>query len=263
MKIKPKKSLGQNFLSDKNIIKSIVDIGNIKNNNVIIEIGPGTGNLTEFILKKKPKKFFVIEKDSNLVKLLYERFNNKLNIINEDVLKFKLNIISKEKFIIYGNLPYNISTQILTKWIKDREKFESCKKLILMFQKEVANRIIAKTNSKNYGRLSIIANWRLDVKKEFDISSNSFFPKPKVDSTLLSFIPKRKYFNINNPENLEKITKIFFNQRRKMIKNPLKQIFKNPDIVVEKLNLDVNLRPQNLSPLNYFEITKEYEDLAN
>ena len=263
MKIKPKKSLGQNFLSDKNIIKSIVDIGNIKNNNVIIEIGPGTGNLTEFILKKKPKKFFVIEKDSNLVKLLYERFNNKLNIINEDVLKFKLNIISKEKFIIYGNLPYNISTQILTKWIKDREKFESCKKLILMFQKEVANRIIAKTNSKNYGRLSIIANWRLDVKKEFDISSNSFFPKPKVDSTLLSFIPKRKYYNINNPENLEKITKIFFNQRRKMIKNPLKQIFKNPDIVVEKLNLDVNLRPQNLSPLNYFEITKEYEDLAN
>tara|TARA_B100000378_G_scaffold277157_1_gene276705 strand:- start:131 stop:922 length:792 start_codon:yes stop_codon:yes gene_type:complete len=263
MKIKPKKSLGQIFLSDKNIIKSIVDIGNIKNNNVIIEIGPGTGNLTEFILKKKPKKFFVIEKDSNLVKLLYERFNNKLNIINKDVLKFKLNIISKEKFIIYGNLPYNISTQILTKWIKDREKFESCKKLILMFQKEVANRIIAKTNSKNYGRLSIIANWRLDVKKEFDISSNSFFPKPKVDSTLLSFIPKRKYYNINNPENLEKITKIFFNQRRKMIKNPLKQIFKNPDIVVEKLNLDVNLRPQNLSPLNYFEITKEYEDLAN
>ena len=263
MKIKPKKSLGQIFLSDKNIIKSIVDIGNIKNNNVIIEIGPGTGNLTEFILKKKPKKFFAIEKDSNLVKLLYERFNNKLNIINKDVLKFKLNIISKEKFIIYGNLPYNISTQILTKWITDREKFESCKKLILMFQKEVANRIIAKTNSKNYGRLSIISNWRLDVKKEFDISSNSFFPKPKVDSTLLSFIPKRKYFNINNPENLEKITKIFFNQRRKMIKNPLKQIFKNPDIVIEKLNLDINLRPQNLSPLNYFEITKEYEDLAN
>ena len=205
----------------------------------------------------------MIEKDSNLVKLLYERFNNKINIINNDVLNFKLNIISKEKFIIYGNLPYNISTQILAKWITDREKFESCKKLILMFQKEVANRIIAKPNSKNYGRLSIISNWRLDVKKEFDISSNSFFPKPKVDSTLLSFIPKRKYYNINNPENLEKITKIFFNQRRKMIKNPLKQIFKKPDMILEKLKLDINLRPQNLSPLIYFKITKEYEDLAN
>ena len=263
MKIRPKKSLGQNFLSDKNVIKSIVKIGNIKNNNTILEIGPGTGNLTEFILKKKPKNFFVIEKDYNLVKFLYEKFDNKINIINKDVLNFELNAISKEKIIVYGNLPYNISTQILTKWITDKKKFESCKKLILMFQKEVADRIIAKTNSKNYGRLSIISNWRMDVKKEFDINPNCFFPKPKVDSTLLSFEPKKKYFHLKNPNNLEKITKVFFNQRRKMIKNPLKQIFKNPYIIVQKLKLDTNLRPQNLSPLNYFEITKEYEDLVS
>ena len=263
MKIRPKKSLGQNFLSDKNVIKSIVKIGNIKNNNTILEIGPGTGNLTEFILKKKPKNFFVIEKDYNLVKFLYEKFDNKINIINKDVLNFELNAISKEKIIVYGNLPYNISTEILTKWITDKKKFESCKKLILMFQKEVADRIIAKTNSKNYGRLSIISNWRMDVKKEFDINPNCFFPKPKVDSTLLSFEPKKKYFNLKNPNNLEKITNVFFNQRRKMIKNPLKQIFKNPYIIVQKLKLDTNLRPQNLSPLNYFEITKEYEDLVS
>ena len=263
MKIRPKKSLGQNFLSDKNIIKSIVEIGNIKNNNTILEIGPGTGNLTEFILKKKPKNFFVIEKDYNLVKFLYEKFDNKINIINKDVLNFELNTISKEKIIVYGNLPYNISTEILIKWITDNKKFESCKKLILMFQKEVADRIIAKTNSKNYGRLSIISNWRMDVKKEFDINPNCFFPKPKVDSTLLSFEPKKKYFHLKNPNNLEKITKVFFNQRRKMIKNPLKQIFKNPYIIVQKLKLDTNLRPQNLSPLNYFEITKEYEDLVS
>ena len=263
MKIRPKKSLGQNFLSDKNVIKSIVEIGNIKNNNAILEIGPGTGNLTEFILKKKPKNFFVIEKDCNLVKFLYEKFDNKINIINKDVLNFELNAISKEKIIVYGNLPYNISTEILIKWITDNKKFESCKKLILMFQKEVADRIIAKTNSKNYGRLSIISNWRMDVKKEFDINPNCFFPKPKVDSTLLSFEPKKKYFNLKNPNNLEKITRVFFNQRRKMIKNPLKQIFKNPYIIVQKLKLDTNLRPQNLSPLNYFEITKEYENLVN
>ena len=263
MKIRPKKSLGQNFLSDKNIIKSIVEIGNITDNNTVLEIGPGTGNLTEFILKKKPKSFFVIEKDYNLVKLLYEKFNNKINIINKDVLNFELNEVLKEKIIIYGNLPYNISTEILIKWITDSKKFESCKKLILMFQKEVADRIIAKTNSKKYGRLSIISNWRMDIKKEFDISPNCFFPKPKVDSTLLSFEPKKKYFNIKKPYNLEKITKVFFNQRRKMIKNPLKQIFKKPDMISEKLKLDINLRPQNLSPLIYFKITKEYEDLAN
>ena len=263
MKIRPKKSLGQNFLSDKNIIKSIVEIGNIEDNNTVLEIGPGTGNLTEFILKKKPKSFFVIEKDYNLVKLLYEKFNNKINIINKDVLNFELNEVLKEKIIVYGNLPYNISTEILIKWITDSKKFESCEKLILMFQKEVADRIIAKTNSKKYGRLSIISNWRMDIKKEFDISPNCFFPKPKVDSTLLSFEPKKKYFNIKNSYNLEKITKVFFNQRRKMIKNPLKQIFKKPDMILEKLKLDINLRPQNLSPLIYFKITKEYEDLAN
>ena len=263
MKIKAKKSLGQNFLIDKNIIKSIVNIGDVKKNNVILEVGPGTGNLTEYILKKNPKKIFVIEKDSNLVNLLNGKFSDKINILNKDVLKFDLNNISKEKIIIFGNLPYNISTKILTQWITTSEKFKCYKKLILMFQKEVADRILAKTNSRNYGRLSIISNWRLNIKKEFNISPQCFFPKPKVDSTLLSFVPKKEFYYIKNPENLEKITRIFFNQRRKMIKNPLKQIFKNPEKVAINFKLNLNLRPQNLSPLTYFNITREYERLSN
>ena len=263
MKIKAKKSLGQNFLIDKNIIKSIVNVGDVKKNNVILEVGPGTGNLTEYILKKNPKKIFVIEKDSNLVNLLNGKFSDKINILNKDVLKFDLNNISKEKIIIFGNLPYNISTKILTQWITTPEKFKCYKKLILMFQKEVADRILAKTNSRNYGRLSIISNWRLNIKKEFNISPQCFFPKPKVDSTLLSFVPKKEFYYIKNPENLEKITRIFFNQRRKMIKNPLKQIFKNPEKVAVNFKLNVNLRPQNLSPLTYFNITREYERLSN
>ena len=263
MKIKAKKSLGQNFLIDKNIIKSIVNVGDVKKNNVILEVGPGTGNLTEYILKKNPKKIFVIEKDSNLVNLLNGKFSDKINILNKDVLKFDLNNISKEKIIIFGNLPYNISTQILTQWITTHEKFKCYKKLILMFQKEVADRILAKTNSRNYGRLSIISNWRLNIKKEFNISPQCFFPKPKVDSTLLSFVPKKEFYYIKNPENLEKITRIFFNQRRKMIKNPLRQIFKNPEKVAINFKLDLNLRPQNLNPLTYFNITREYERLSN
>ena len=263
MKIKAKKSLGQNFLIDKNIIKSIVNVGDIKKNNVILEVGPGTGNLTEYILKKNPKKIFVIEKDSNLVNLLNGKFSDKINILNKDILKFDLNNISKEKIIIFGNLPYNISTKILTQWITTPEKFKCYKKLILMFQKEVADRILAKTNSRNYGRLSIISNWRLNIKKEFNISPQCFFPKPKVDSTLLSFVPKKEFYYIKNPENLEKITRIFFNQRRKMIKNPLRQIFKNPEKVAANFKLNLNLRPQNLSPLTYFNITREYERLSN
>ena len=263
MKIKVKKSLGQNFLTDKNVIKSIVDIGIIEDNDVILEVGPGTGNLTEFIFKKNPKQIYAIEKDYNLVNFLNEKFEGKIEIINEDILNFKINNISDEKFIIYGNLPYNISTQILTQWIVDHKQFASIKKLILMFQKEVANRIIAKINSKNYGRLSIISNWKLNIKKEFDINPKSFFPKPKVDSTLLSFVPRKDFFHIKKPANLEKITRIFFNQRRKMIKNPLRQIFKDPDQIAEKLKLNINLRPQNLSPKNYFDITTEYENLNN
>ena len=263
MKIKARKSLGQNFLIDKNIIKSIVNVGDVKKNNVILEVGPGTGNLTEYILKKNPKKIFVIEKDSNLVNLLNGKFSDKINILNKDILKFDLNNISKEKIIIFGNLPYNISTKILTQWITTPEKFKCYKKLILMFQKEVADRILAKTNSRNYGRLSIISNWRLNIKKEFNISPQCFFPKPKVDSTLLSFVPKKEFYYIKNPENLEKITRIFFNQRRKMIKNPLKQIFENPEKVATNFKLNVNLRPQNLSPLTYFNITREYERLSN
>ena len=263
MEIKVKKSLGQNFLTDKNIIKSIVDVGFITDNDVILEVGPGTGNLTEFIFKKNPKQIYAIEKDYNLVNFLNEKFEGKIKIINEDILNFKINNVSNEKFIIYGNLPYNISTQILTQWIVDQQQFSSIKKLILMFQKEVANRIIAKINSKNYGRLSIISNWKLNIKKEFDINPKSFFPKPKVDSTLLSFVPRKDFFHIKKPANLEKITRIFFNQRRKMIKNPLRQIFKDPDQIAEKLKLNINLRPQNLSPKNYFDITTEYENLNN
>ena len=261
--INPKKSLGQNFLTDKNIINIIVDRGNINKKDIILEVGPGTGSLTEKILSKNPKKVFAIEKDKYLSKDLSEKFKEKLIIINEDILKFDEKKLSNQPMIVFGNLPYNISTQIFIKWIKLINLNKTFKKLILMFQKEVAERIIAKKNTKNYGRLSIISNWRLDIKNEFDISKNCFFPKPKVESTLLSFLPKVDYFKIKNPKNLEKITRVFFNQRRKMIKNPLRQIFKNPELVAKKIKLNLNLRPQNLSPLDYYKLTREYENLTN
>ena len=136
---------------------------------IVLEIGPGTGNLTSYILKKKPKKFCVIEKDEQLVTYLREKFNNQLSIINNDVLKIDEANLFKEKVIVFGNLPYNISTEILSKWIKNLKNNFWFDCLVLMFQKEVADRIIAEFNSKNYGRLSIIANWKLDIKKIVDI----------------------------------------------------------------------------------------------
>ena len=263
MKIRAKKSLGQNFLIDKNIIEKIINVGNILSNSSVLEIGAGTGNLTEYILKKKPKKIFVIEKDENLVIKIKQRFKEKINIINKDVLKVEENTICSDKLIVFGNLPYNISTQILSKWIVNDCQNIWYEKYIFMFQKEVADRILAKKDTKNYGRLSILTNWKLDVKKMFNINSSCFLPKPNIQSTLLMFTPKKSFLKLKNSKNLEIITRTFFNQRRKKIKKPLNQLFKNSNKITKKLKLDVNLRPQNLAPEIYYEIAKEYEKLRN
>ncbi len=262
MQVKPKKSLGQNFLIDNNIIEKISSITEVTNKE-ILEVGPGTGNLTSFLLKKKPQKFFALEKDKNLYSLLASKFENKVEIKNLDVLKTDLNKISKKKLIVFGNLPYNISTEIICNWIISLKKDPWFDELILMFQKEVAERIIAEENTSNYGRLSILCNWRLNVEKKFDISPNCFFPKPKVESTVLHFTLKKSYELFENPRNLELLTRIFFNQRRKMIKNPMQQLFNNYLQISQKLNLDLKMRPQNLSLNQYFELVKEYEKLRS
>ena len=259
----PKKSLGQNFLNDKNIIDIIVNTADIKKNDIVLEVGPGTGNLTEKILSKNPKKIFAVEKDTFLANKLNDKFKEKVNLINEDILIIDEKKYSNEPMIVFGNLPYNISTQILVKWIRYNNLNNIFKKFILMFQKEVAERIIAKTNSKNYGRLAVLSSWKLKIKKIIDVSPKSFYPVPKVKSTILLIEPKKEYFNLKNTKNLEHITNIFFNQRRKMIKKPLNILFKNSKEISKKLNIDINDRPQNLSSLKYFELCREYESLGS
>ena len=259
MKILPKRNLGQNFLIDENILNIITELGNINNEDLVLEVGPGTGNLTQKILEKKPKNFTVIEKDKKLVDFLKKKFNKKIDIINEDMLKFSYEKNLNKRIIVFGNLPYNISTQILSKWIKIKKLENFCKKFILMFQKEVADRIIAKDNSKNYGRLSIISNWKMNVKKIMDIDPKSFKPIPKVKSSILTFEPKKNYYKIQDGKNLEHITNVFFNQRRKMIKKPMKVLFKDFEEISKELSLDLNLRPQNLSNLTYYKICSMYE----
>ena len=260
MPIIKKKSLGQNFLIDRSILEKIVDTVDFQNKEVL-EIGPGSGNLTTYILKKNPKKLHVIEKDDDLALLLREKFNDEINIINDDVLKISEKNISVEKLTVFGNLPYNISTEILSKWIVNLGKNFWFENLILMFQKEVADRIIAQCNTSKYGRLSILSNWKLNIKKIIDIKPESFSPRPKIDSSLLLFTPKLDFFEINDPKNLEMITRIFFSQRRKMLKKPFNQVFKNSKNISEKFNIDLNLRPQNLTPEVYFNLVKEYENL--
>ena len=259
--IKAKKSLGQNFLIDANILKKIISLIKIENKSVL-EIGPGTGNLTTHILKSTPKKLIVIEKDKNLVVHLKKKFKDKIVIINDDILRINEKNLDEEKLVVFGNLPYNISTEILAKWILnlDSKKFWF-DKLILMFQKEVADRIISNFNSSKYGRLSILANWKLDINKVCDIKPSSFSPKPKIDSSLLLFKPKEVFYQFRNPKNLEKVTRVFFNQRRKKLKTPFNILFNKNLNVQKKLKIDLNLRPHNLKQEIYYELTKEYENL--
>ena len=258
--IKAKKSLGQNFLIDDKIINTIVSTVPITEKSVL-EVGPGTGNLTSFILKKNPKEFIVIEKDNELSLNLKNKFNNKIKIINDDILKIDETTLFNEKVIVFGNLPYNISTEILSKWITNLKNNFWFDSLILMFQKEVADRIIAEFNTSNYGRLSIICNWKLNIKKICDIKPEAFFPKPKIDSSLLLFLPKKNFVNINNPNNLEKVTRVFFNQRRKMLRKPYNQLFNGDQRILNKLKIDLNLRPQNLNLDTYYKLAYEYENL--
>jgi len=260
--IKAKKSLGQNFLIDREILEKIVSITDIANKDVL-EIGPGSGNLTTYILKQKPKKLYVVEKDDELAILLKEKFDTEIEIINDDILKISEDKISDKKLSVFGNLPYNISTEILSRWILNIGSNFWFESLVLMFQKEVADRIISEFNNSKYGRLSILSSWKLNVEKIIDIKPQSFSPRPKIDSSLLLFTPKKKFFELKDPKNLEKITRIFFSQRRKMLKKPFNQVFTNGKEVAEKFGIDLNLRPQNLEPETYFKLVKEYEDLRS
>ena len=258
--IRAKKSLGQNFLIDKNIIDKIISTVPITDNE-ILEVGPGTGNLTKEILKNNPSKIYLIEKDTFLAKNLEEIIDERVKIFNEDILKFDEYSLSNNKIIVFGNLPYNISTEILSTWITNLKNDYWFSDLVLMFQKEVADRIIAEFNTSTYGRLSILANWRLNINKICDISPESFSPKPKIQSTLIHFTPKKKFIEIKDPINLEKITRIFFSHRRKMLKKPFNQIFNGNLDLIKKFNLDLNLRPQNIDFDTYYKLTIEYEKL--
>ena len=164
--------------------------------------------------------------------------------------------------VIFGNLPYNISTQILAKFIKVRKWPPFFKKIIFMFQKEVADRILAKTNTKQYGRIAVLTNFRLKIEESFNISRNCFFPKPSVDSKIIVFKPQEKIkYNIKDVSNLEKITNIIFSSKRKMINKPFSKIFKDYKSAAKYLKISLNLRPSELSNNDYYRIAEFYEKI--
>ena len=249
-----KKNFGQHFLKDRKILERISEINDLKKKNVI-EIGPGSGNLTEFILKKKPKKLILVEKDKSLepyLKKFKKKYPSLLEIIFEDAQNLELNKLVSNKITLIGNLPYIISTTLIINWLKYIDSFES---IIVMVQKEVADRLTAKFSSKDYGRLSVLVQLHSKIKKILDIDPSKFHPKPKVFSSVIELIPKKKrefdYLKI------DQTLKICFLQRRKTLRNNIKKL----NISLEKIELiessgiDLNLRPQDLKIENYLKLS--------
>ncbi len=255
-----KKSLGQNFLIDNNIIRKIINLSQIENNN-ILEIGPGKGSLTKEILKRKPKSLILIEKDNSLFNSLKKEYKNnkKIKLYCEDFLKFKVEKIKEKEIIVFGNLPYNISSQILIKFLRLNNLNENFKELTFMFQKELGEKIIGKYTTSHYGRLSIIRNYKLKILKKFLVSNNCFYPKPTIKSMVIKFKPKNtNEIKIKNILNLEKITNILFSNKRKMINKGLRKILSRDKLgLISDIRLD--LRPMNIKPEIYYKIAELYE----
>ena len=213
------------------------------------------------ILRRKPKSLSIIEKDKNLadnLKISYKK-NKNVKVYEEDILKFNIEKIVYEDSIIFGNLPYNISSQILVKLLKFKFWPPKFNNLILMFQKELGDKIIGKFNTNGYGRLSILSNYKLKLLKKFFISPNCFFPRPKVTSVVLHLKPiVNKSFKIKNIKNLEEVTNIMFSNKRKMIKKNIKKVVNDEEIKTIK-DLNLNHRPSEVKPEIYYKITEFYE----
>ena len=252
--IEIKKKLGQNFIFDINLTDKIV-MKSEPLSSTIIEIGPGPGGLTRSILKKNPCKLFAVDKDHQsqlMLKQLKEIYKDKLQIIIADAKDYPIWELGESPRQIIANLPYNVGTKMLINWLKHVRHFE---KFTLMFQKEVAERIIANVGSPNYGRLSILTNWLTKTKKLFDIPATAFIPAPKVTSSVIQLIPRSKPIFDISFSSLEKITFLAFSQRRKMLKSSLRTV--NGEVILDNLQISSKLRPEEVSIIDFCRIAQK------
>ena len=255
-----KKNLGQNFLQDKNIIDKIVNAPDYGDNNLVIEIGPGAGALTKELLKKVDRAI-LYEVDTRLEKILNKELSTFVNyeLIFDDFLNRDVNKdISKYDFdnlYIVANLPYYITTPIISKIIE--EKIPACE-IVIMIQKEVADRLCALVGTKEYGQLTVFLNYFYDIKRVTNVSKNSFVPKPKVDSAVIKMVKKDNLEYVKDLDFFRKIVKDSFRFKRKTIKNNLCNYDINIiESVLEKYNFNINTRSENIPYYVFVELANE------
>ena len=262
--IKAKKALGQNFIFDENILRKIVGFAGDLTKGQVLEIGAGPGGLTQAILEAGAKNVVAIEKDPRFLPILTElslTFPGRLSVLIQDALKIDLREINDWPLRIIANLPYQISTVLLVKLLTEEICSTNCTSLTLMFQKEVAERIVAKIGTKRYGRLSLMVNLKNNVTKILDVKPSSFIPRPKVDSTVIKIIPNSKFAHVDD-EIFEKIVKICFSQRRKKIKNNLDQLDINTAQLLELSNISPDIRAENIDIEGFCRISNNYKNLV-
>ena len=254
--VRPDKRFGQHFLMDGNITDKITQLSGKLSGVHVIEVGPGPGGLTRSLLKSEAATIHAIEKDSRLLPLLAElaASDKRLQILEADALSFSIPDAIPTPRAIIANLPYNVGTAMLIKWLKEiADDAGSYQSLTLMFQKEVVDRIGASPGSKHYGRLSVLSQWLCDVQPLFDLPPKAFPPPPKVDSSVVRLIPRkaRAKCDINV---LERVTGAAFGQRRKMLRSSLKSLHPEPGIWLKQCGIEPTLRAESLSLINFIDL---------
>ncbi|PZQ47660.1 MAG: 16S rRNA (adenine(1518)-N(6)/adenine(1519)-N(6))-dimethyltransferase [Micavibrio aeruginosavorus] len=259
--LREEKSLGQNFLLDLNLTGKIARAAGELDGVTVFEIGPGPGGLTRAILSAGPKKLIAIEYDPRAIAALQSLKNaagGRLEIVQQDALHANLPVLAaehggSEPYAVIANLPYNIATPLLTGWLEDIYNHpDRYSELVLMFQKEVAQRIVGKAGSKTYGRLSILSQFVCDTKLMFDVPAAAFTPPPKVTSSIVRLVPKKPEKDRPAFQTIEKLTAAAFGQRRKMIRGSLKEYLPH----IESCGLRPEARAEELSVEDFIKLAK-------
>ena len=251
--LRAKKALGQNFLLDMNITDKIVRQAGDLSGKTVFEIGPGPGGLTRSLIGSNATKIIAVEFDLRAVAALQNLTGERVEIVQGDALRVNYQSLAEEPRAIVANLPYNIATVLLTNWLKEmREKPGAYDSMTLMFQKEVAERIVAAPGSKTFGRLAVIAQWICECRICFDLPPSAFTPPPKVSSSVVYFMPKKLPDDAPDFRSVEKVTAAAFGQRRKMIRTSLKDYAEG----LERLGIDPTLRAENLSVQDFINLAK-------
>ena len=260
----PKKSLGQNFLFDLNLTARIARAAGPIDDCTVVEIGPGPGGLTRALLALGAKRVIAIERDERAIGALQEiakRYPGRLEIINADALTFDpRSLLQSERAKIVANLPYNIATPLLIGWLCSEPWPPWFDMMVLMFQREVAERIVAQADDEAYGRLGVLANWRAETKMLFDISPAAFTPPPKVTSSVVRLVPRSQPEPCDR-KMLERVAAAAFGQRRKMLRQSLKALGVEPEVLAAAAGVESTRRAETIPVSGFVAMARELTDI--